>query len=90
MSTLSLPRRAGERPPTGPSVPHVQLGQNSPDALRERLKEWTGPARSRSRERWPRPRTDEELASAQAVVAASCRYASGGELAPRFSRSAPR
>ncbi|MFI2614477.1 hypothetical protein [Streptomyces sp. NPDC018584] len=36
------------------------------------------------------PRTDEGLASAQAVVAASCRYASGHELAARFSRSAPR
>jgi hypothetical protein len=166
MSTLSLPRRAGERPPTGPSVPHVQLGQNSPDALRERLKEWmTGhlhgavirpseisepgalafflgdttplspgavllPPRLNAEfahvhtdgslhlalssddqreviekgwgERHPLysptvnvvmlygPRTDEELASAQAVVAASYRYASGDELAPRLSRSAPR
>ncbi|MER6947552.1 luciferase family protein [Nonomuraea sp. NPDC000554] len=37
---LSLPTRAGDRPRTGPSVPHVQLSQNSPGELREQLKQW--------------------------------------------------
>ncbi|MGA4845374.1 luciferase family protein [Streptomyces sp. G5(2025)] len=36
------------------------------------------------------PRTDEELESAKAVVAASYRYAAGHAPAPRLSRSAPR
>ncbi|WP_199565711.1 luciferase domain-containing protein [Spongiactinospora rosea] len=40
MTVLSLPARTGARPRTGPSVPHVQLSQNSPDGLRERLKLW--------------------------------------------------
>ncbi|GAA1544344.1 hypothetical protein GCM10009678_28780 [Actinomadura kijaniata] len=40
MTALTLPVRAGERPRTGPSVPHVQLSQNSPDEVRERLKRW--------------------------------------------------
>ncbi|MEU6729336.1 luciferase family protein [Nonomuraea wenchangensis] len=40
MTALSLPARTGDRPETGPSVPHVQLSQNSPDQLREQLKQW--------------------------------------------------
>jgi hypothetical protein len=40
MTALALPTRTGDRPRTGPSVPHVQLSQNSPDELRERLKQW--------------------------------------------------
>ena len=40
MTALALPIRTGDRPRTGPSVPHVQLSQNSPDELRERLKQW--------------------------------------------------
>lgn len=40
MTALALPARAGDRPRTGPSVPHVQLSQNSPDTLREQLKQW--------------------------------------------------
>ncbi|WP_188191980.1 luciferase domain-containing protein [Nonomuraea sp. SYSU D8015] len=37
---LSLPTRAGDRPRTGPSVPHVQLSQNSPDEIRGQLTQW--------------------------------------------------
>lgn len=37
---LSLPARAGDRPRTGPSVPHVQLSQNSPAEIREQLRQW--------------------------------------------------
>ncbi|WP_327583941.1 DUF5519 family protein [Nonomuraea sp. NBC_00507] len=37
---MILPTRAGDRPRTGPSVPHVQLSQNSPDEIREQLKRW--------------------------------------------------
>ncbi|MFF0869944.1 luciferase family protein [Nonomuraea sp. NPDC003560] len=37
---LSLPTRAGDRPRTGPSVPHVQLSQNSPGEIREQLAQW--------------------------------------------------
>ncbi|MFI0486558.1 luciferase family protein [Actinomadura sp. 9N215] len=40
MADLNLPARTGHRPETGPSVPHVQLSQNSPDHLSERLKQW--------------------------------------------------
>ncbi|MFI0453269.1 luciferase family protein [Actinomadura sp. 6N118] len=40
MTMLTLPTRIGDRPQTGPSVPHVQLSQHSPDDLRERLKQW--------------------------------------------------
>ncbi|MFI7640436.1 luciferase family protein [Nonomuraea sp. NPDC049400] len=40
MLSQSLPSRAGVRPRTGPSVPHVQLSQNSPDEIREQLKQW--------------------------------------------------
>jgi hypothetical protein len=36
----ALPRRAGDRPETGPAVPHVQLTQTSPPALHETLKDW--------------------------------------------------
>ncbi|MGN9841850.1 luciferase domain-containing protein [Nonomuraea sp. H19] len=37
---LSLPARAGDRPRTGPSVPHVQLSQTSPGEIREQLEQW--------------------------------------------------
>ncbi|MEU7900731.1 luciferase family protein [Nonomuraea sp. NPDC049152] len=40
MTMPALPTREGERPETGPSVPHVQLTQNSPDEIRENLKHW--------------------------------------------------
>ncbi|MEV4573883.1 luciferase family protein [Nonomuraea jabiensis] len=40
MLSQSFPARAGVRPRTGPSVPHVQLSQNSPDEIREQLKQW--------------------------------------------------
>ncbi|WUH98729.1 DUF5519 family protein [Spirillospora sp. NBC_00431] len=40
MADLNLPARTGHRPETGPSVPHVQLSQNSPGHLSERLKQW--------------------------------------------------
>ncbi|MEU7739800.1 luciferase family protein [Nonomuraea sp. NPDC049158] len=35
MTAFALPIRTGDHPKTGPSVPHVQLSQNSPDQLRE-------------------------------------------------------
>lgn len=38
--TMTLPARGGDRPRTGPSVPHVQLSQNSPARLIEALKGW--------------------------------------------------
>lgn len=38
MTLGRLPAREGDRPETGPSVPHVQLTQNSPARLREELK----------------------------------------------------
>lgn len=37
---LTLPSRSGDRPRTGPSVPHVQLSQNSPAEIIELLKAW--------------------------------------------------
>jgi hypothetical protein len=37
---MTLPTRNGDRPRTGPSVPHVQLSQNSPARLTGTLKEW--------------------------------------------------
>ncbi|ONI73356.1 hypothetical protein ALI144C_46485 [Actinosynnema sp. ALI-1.44] len=40
MTALALPTRPGDRPETGPAVPHVQLSQNSPDDVRERLTRW--------------------------------------------------
>lgn len=40
MAMPTLPVRKGDRPETGPSVPHVQFTQTSPPRLRERLKEW--------------------------------------------------
>ncbi|MFF5204882.1 luciferase family protein [Streptosporangium sp. NPDC000396] len=40
MTMPVLPMREGDRPETGPSVPHVQLTQNSPDEIREELKHW--------------------------------------------------
>src|SRR5687767_2121697 len=40
MTALALPARPGARPRTGPSVPHVQLSQSSPDEVREQLKQW--------------------------------------------------
>ncbi|WP_433256847.1 luciferase family protein [Streptosporangium sp. CA-135522] len=40
MTMPELPAREGDRPETGPSVPHVQLTQNSPDEIRQELKRW--------------------------------------------------
>jgi hypothetical protein len=40
MSTLGLEPRTGPRPETGPSIPHTQLTQLSPDPIREQLKDW--------------------------------------------------
>ncbi|WP_017593184.1 luciferase domain-containing protein [Nocardiopsis potens] len=40
MIMLGLPARTGGRPATGPSVPHVQLDQNSPGEVREELERW--------------------------------------------------
>ncbi|MEV6158870.1 luciferase family protein [Nonomuraea sp. NPDC052129] len=40
MTAFALPIRTGDHPKTGPSVPHVQLSQNSPDQLRAQLKHW--------------------------------------------------
>ncbi|WP_454197328.1 luciferase domain-containing protein [Nocardia sp. Marseille-Q1738] len=40
MTLPSLPYRFGARPETGPAVPHVQLSQLSPPALREQLRDW--------------------------------------------------
>ncbi len=40
MGELSLPARAGERPQTGPAVPHVQLTQLSPPQVRRELLQW--------------------------------------------------
>ena len=37
---MTLPTRSGERPRTGPAVPHLQLSQNSPAEVTERLQEW--------------------------------------------------
>ncbi len=36
----ALPVRPGDRPQTGPSVPHIQLSQNSPGELRAELRVW--------------------------------------------------
>jgi hypothetical protein len=45
MMTLSpLPVRAGDRPRTGPEVPHVQLTQLSPRPIREELARWMSTA----------------------------------------------
>ncbi|MEU4227148.1 luciferase family protein [Nonomuraea sp. NPDC026600] len=41
---MTLPTRAGDRPKTGPSVPHIQLSQLSPDEIREQLTKWMGTA----------------------------------------------
>jgi hypothetical protein len=37
---LTLPQRAGERPQTGDAIPHLQHTQESPNDVREALKEW--------------------------------------------------
>ncbi|GAB2599171.1 hypothetical protein GCM10027168_35180 [Streptomyces capparidis] len=37
---MQLPFREGDRPRTGPSVPHVQFTQTSPPPLRAELKRW--------------------------------------------------
>jgi len=34
---LDLPTRSGDRPSTGPEIPHQQLDQNAPPALQEEL-----------------------------------------------------
>lgn len=40
MSLSSLPPRAGDRPRTGSFLPHLQLSQFSPPAVREALQRW--------------------------------------------------
>ncbi|MCX4640860.1 hypothetical protein HEP86_21440 [Streptomyces sp. RPA4-5] len=40
MTFPALPERAGERPETGPEVPHLQLTQTSPPPIREELRQW--------------------------------------------------
>jgi hypothetical protein len=39
-ASFTIPRRAGERPQTGPSVPHLQHTQKSPDEIRRSLIAW--------------------------------------------------
>lgn len=40
-STMTaLPRRTGEKPKTGPEIPHVQFTQLAPPALREEIQQW--------------------------------------------------
>ncbi|BDM74536.1 hypothetical protein HEK616_80230 (plasmid) [Streptomyces nigrescens] len=40
MTFPALPHREGERPRTGPEVPHLQLNQTSPAAVRAELLRW--------------------------------------------------
>jgi hypothetical protein len=40
MTEMTLPDRHGEKPRTGPSVPHIQLTQGGPAALSGRLTDW--------------------------------------------------
>ncbi|SBW23253.1 hypothetical protein FDG2_3707 [Candidatus Protofrankia californiensis] len=40
MTMQALPQREGDRPDTGPAVPHVQFTQTSPKAVREQLRQW--------------------------------------------------
>ncbi|MFF4290356.1 luciferase family protein [Streptomyces sp. NPDC001633] len=40
MTFPALPPREGERPRTGPEVPHLQLSQTSPAEVREGLLRW--------------------------------------------------
>ncbi|MGW7485585.1 luciferase domain-containing protein [Streptomyces sp. NPDC054786] len=40
MTFPALPERAGDRPETGPEVPHLQLTQTSPPRTREELRQW--------------------------------------------------
>ncbi|RSM90595.1 hypothetical protein DMH04_03790 [Kibdelosporangium aridum] len=40
MTMPTLPIRLGERPKTGPEVPHVQLTQLGPQAIRDELTQW--------------------------------------------------
>ncbi|MFI0906547.1 luciferase family protein [Streptomyces sioyaensis] len=40
MTFPALPERAGDRPETGPEVPHLQLTQTSPPQIRQELREW--------------------------------------------------
>ncbi|MFE1174397.1 luciferase family protein [Streptomyces sp. NPDC058773] len=40
MTFPALPTREGERPRTGPEVPHLQLSQRSPAEVREALLRW--------------------------------------------------
>ncbi|MEU4549691.1 luciferase family protein [Nonomuraea dietziae] len=44
MTVMTLPARPGDRPRTGPSVPHVQFTQNSPDEIRKELEQWMSTA----------------------------------------------
>ncbi|MGW3007307.1 luciferase domain-containing protein [Streptomyces sp. NPDC001219] len=40
MTFPALPERAGDRPETGPEVPHLQLTQTSPAHVRAELRDW--------------------------------------------------
>ncbi|MGY4952770.1 luciferase domain-containing protein [Streptomyces sp. G7(2002)] len=40
MTLPALPERAGDRPETGPEVPHLQFTQTSPPRIREELRRW--------------------------------------------------
>jgi phospholipase/carboxylesterase len=40
MAFPTLPTRQGDRPETGPEVPHLQLTQTSPPQIKEELRQW--------------------------------------------------
>ncbi|MFE7543949.1 luciferase domain-containing protein [Streptomyces platensis] len=40
MTFPALPERVGDRPETGPEVPHLQLTQPSPPQIKEALRQW--------------------------------------------------
>lgn len=44
MTFPALPEREGERPETGPQVPHLQFTQTSPPQIRDELLEWMNTA----------------------------------------------
>jgi phospholipase/carboxylesterase len=44
MTLPVLPERAGDRPVTGPEVPHLQFTQTSPPEIREELRQWMATA----------------------------------------------
>lgn len=44
MTLPVLPRREGDRPVTGPDIPHLQLTQTSPPQVKEALRQWMATA----------------------------------------------